>query len=227
MRIDKLRRVKAADLKAGYMYVKRFRMENEMCPFVVLGKCIAEPRTPFLVAKIQKTFRGEDDVQKLFGNYDLILVDTMTANDFNLYSVAEVAKVIEPTEQAIKSWLVAFTLKGGELWGFDTYKKAAYLGDWTQRQKLPCVKEFEIGGRYVKEPLAYLRQFMNYGVLDMVWIYDGREYGKYIWYEVTFGTYLKNSGNGGKWGKRHEVKLQYRDMVAFQLNEKGYQVSGL
>jgi hypothetical protein len=220
MKIKDLKCVDKKDLKAGYMYVESYGVSNDA--FVVLGKCIANKGMPVLVAYLSCEFDAEDDVQKLFGGIGILEV-SIKSSYRSAARIREVKQVVASNEQAILNWLANWELRGGKIFGFQETKSNAYIGDWNKRQKLPCAKNFELGLGYVKEPVAYVRQFVPYNATDILWIYAGKEFNKYIWYEIDFGTY-RTFSNYAKYGKRHEVTEQYKDMVKCTIGGNGCQV---
>jgi hypothetical protein len=127
-------------------------------------------------------------------------------------------------------------MQGIKVVGFNENKPNAYIGDWKKRKRLICEKRHRVGQFYVKEPLAYLRQFGTYVKEDRIWVYVGKSGAKYIWYEVPFYIlrsylYFENRYDviishlkDESCVKKHEVTRQYTDMIKCTVTVEGYRI---
>jgi hypothetical protein len=95
----------------------------------------------------------------------------------------------------IQNWVTQLKLRGYKVEIESLVRKDGYIGDWTLRKKLPCVRKFTAGHFYMKEGLAYIRQKEGelYKTDDYIWYYyaeGGVAFGGgYIWLELPIGEY--------------------------------------
>jgi hypothetical protein len=194
------------DIKAGHMYIGEYYTNYMVC----LGKYIADQEDVFLFAIFGERATGlENKSVANFVNKD-VMIHRYKMTD---YKIRHICKVVEAAEYDIMKWLTQLKLTGFNI--MNGVDNECYIGDWHKRKKLECVKEFEVGERYVEEPLAYIRQRTPYQEYDVVWRYSGKSNGMYIWYA---------SGILGGYKKRYEVVKKFTSMVKYNPNIENYQI---
>lgn len=208
----------ANGLQVGVLYIGSFRDSTyyESHYMVCLGKYILGNREgrDYLFAVFDEDISNmvEEAEKPLYAVEKKVHLLCVKMSDFNGgLRVCGEEVIKEKTEQGVKQWLTQLQLSGCEIKG--TIEPLCYLGDWLKRKKLPCVKNFEVGRFYVKEPVGYFRERIKYFNGGRIWCYAGKEGNVFVWYE----TYTCNIGHIGQFNNknsiRHEVKKQYTDMV--------------
>lgn len=216
---------KAKMLKAGYMYLAKYKF-NSYCCLVCIGKCMSRESDMFEFVMLSPYVLDIYDVQSSFTKnirfWDIQLKD--------LKCLKRISKtpVVEPNVSAIRAWLTQLKLSGyifENSFSFDTY-----LGDWTKRTKLKSVtKNFKVGAWYIKEPLASAKQCIPYTGQELVF-YCGSKDGDYFrWYACLSSVVLQNDNYVDRkcMNERvplHENKEIEEDLVEVCINAERYQI---
>jgi hypothetical protein len=233
MRMRELPQVKSEEIKLGYVYYAYEFGYN--CVWVCIGKCIGWKTQPYIFIEVYlKNYDGsiaEYDVNRVLtelnaGRFyvkDIFSVPECRNKRFSTFAefglVQEIGKLWDVNR--IKGILTQLKLSGCSGYISEGVRNYGYIGDWTKREKLPCVTEFKVGLYYIKEPLAYVKQRERIiSQKDSVWIYRGFTVSdkRYNWEEVN----LSFLGYGEVLGynvREHCVSRQYKDMVIFNEQE--------
>lgn len=185
---------------------------------VCIGKCIAVTGTVYVMAVLSLKNGSIEDNNVLLQAVKSgcfvksVFVVDMSSVGIEDYSVC-LGKVIDTDK--IDLWLSQLRIMGCTFQYTDRVRKYGYIGDWKKREKLPCIKEFEIGKVYIKEPLAYVRgTIRTLFYSDILFVYRGtkqiNENILYLWdeYSVFRWKYNKEDAN-----RHHQVRERYTNMV--------------
>jgi hypothetical protein len=211
------------DVKAGYLY---WRSCDAI--WLCVGNCIAKKESEYVFAilRLDKEVSNDDSCEDL--------VDALQHGMFRKPVVLRVArfqemycigKLIDADD--INIWITQLKLSGVTVEIHPYVKRNGYIGDWRKRKKLPKAKNFQIGGTYLKEPVAYMaNRIGTIGTYETVWVYKGITNNVHIWDEVKLRV-LKPyiTGELSNFGMqrnvtRHKVKNQYRNLV--EVDMKNY-----
>jgi hypothetical protein len=237
-----LEKVNEKNIKLGYLYC-RVNDRLQYVFFVCVGKCIALKEAPYIFASVNFPIPYTDEQSSILseairlfkaGKYSKYInlwckssADIMrevqymgTLTIFSGVGMYVVGKLLEPNE--ICGWFAQLKLAGFSFSNTTNVSKYGYIGDWETRDKLPCVDKFEVGGTYIKEPLAYVRKdnHLFESWIDAVWVYKGKkkrgDIEVYVWEERIC------TSKSGLVVKHHTSKYQYSDMVKFNEDEWNY-----
>jgi hypothetical protein len=216
------------EIKAGYLYAVGLKntlsLQYDLQYVVCLGKRVLERDSFYLFALwensiINEKSRGVESFRHMRGKVNIVYISCVGISYLECYG-----KVVSPTE--IKAWLVSLKLSGLCIFNMEELNKPfLYVGDWTKREKLPCVKRFRKGGLYVEEGLAYIRTKSKYESRDEIYRYMGKDNDCFCWDILVVGDIWAYDMIAVFDRNRKRLKNQLRNMVEYR-EQNGYQVQG-
>jgi hypothetical protein len=229
------------DIRAGYLY-KHISGNDASVYLVCVGKLLGRNTQYFEFIKFEEFL----PVSATLESHPLNTLETRQLS-INMYSetglraiighpfdnLVCLGKIIDAKEEkTIKAWITQLKLSGYNISG--TQDKEVYLGDWKKRKKLPCVRKFVVGKKYVQEELAFLRtrvpythtrQLQPHESYDIIWEFAGMDGDKYLWTSIWYENSAFNPKN--KWQRNstpYAIMENFKDMVEFKPDAEGYQI---
>lgn len=230
------------NVNCGYMYVKDGI--SYLLAYVCIGKCLIGTYADsyvFLRCELPNYVQTNVDAMTCIRNG--LFTDVRVIVNVLAERVKKCGQVIE--EDRVNLWLTQLKMAGkisNEVWWNKEIACCAYIGNWKKRTTLECVKSSDLtkGQWYIQEPMAFLfgemRSFPENVSNLYLWYYAGEQQNYevpiFVWYRVSvhcagiakvgvteevMESMRKQSG-WDRQMKRHVVKNQYANMVAFDSN---------